>query len=136
MLDGLSFIPQLQVRELKQEAGKISNTDLQKRVVRVFYYLCVVTLQYTAPLILILNTALLYKTLGGGSWAGLPALPALGAGGEGAGMEVGIGDIVGQEETVEAITEEISLAWNSLKNVFTVSLFRGEFTASRASGRK
>jgi len=115
------------VRELKQEAGKISNTDLQKRVVRVFYYLCVVTLQYTAPMILILNTALLYKTLGGGSWAGLPALPAPGAGGagEGAGMEVGIGDIVGQEETVEAITEEISLAWNSLKNVFTVSLFRG-----------
>ena len=126
------------MRELKQEAGKISNTDLQKRVVRVFYYLCVVTLQYTAPMILILNTALLYKTLGGGSWAGLPALPAPGAGGagEGAGMEVGIGDIVGQEETVEAITEEISLAWNSLKNVFTVSLFRGELTTSKSSGRK
>ena len=31
--------------ELKQEAGKISNIDLQRLVIRVFYYLCVVTLQ-------------------------------------------------------------------------------------------
>ena len=35
----------LQVAELKQEAGKISNLELQRKVVRVFYYLCVVTLQ-------------------------------------------------------------------------------------------
>ena len=44
----------MKVAELKQEAGKISNLDLQRKVVRVFYYLCVVTLQYTAPMILIL----------------------------------------------------------------------------------
>ena len=31
------------LEELKQEAGKISNVDLQKKVVRVFYYLCVVS---------------------------------------------------------------------------------------------
>merc|ERR1719435_536411 len=58
------------VQELKQEAGKISNLDLQRRVIRVFYYLCVVTLQYTAPMILILYLSFLYKTLGGGSWSG------------------------------------------------------------------
>jgi hypothetical protein len=33
------------VAELRQEAGKISNIDLQRLVIRVFYYLCVVTLQ-------------------------------------------------------------------------------------------
>merc|ERR1719210_2915202 len=59
------------VQELKQEAGKISNLDLQRRVIRVFYYLCVVTLQYTAPMILILYLSFLYKTLGGGSWEGI-----------------------------------------------------------------
>merc|ERR1712025_879807 len=59
------------VAELKQEAGKISNLELQRKVVRVFYYLCVVTLQYTAPMILILYLTFLYKTLGGGSWAAL-----------------------------------------------------------------
>ncbi len=30
------------MEELKQEAGKITNVDLQKLVARVFYYLCVV----------------------------------------------------------------------------------------------
>merc|ERR1719283_351696 len=59
------------VQELKQDAGKISNLDLQRRVIRVFYYLCVVTLQYTAPMILILYLSFLYKTLGGGSWEGI-----------------------------------------------------------------
>ena len=55
---------------LRQEAGKISNVDLQRIVIRVFYYLCVVTLQYVAPMILILYLSFLYKTLGGGSWIG------------------------------------------------------------------
>lgn len=31
------------IEELKQEAGKISNVDLKKSIVRVFYYLCVVS---------------------------------------------------------------------------------------------
>ena len=66
----ISYIDSLQVAELKQEAGKISNLELQRKVVRVFYYLCVVTLQYTAPMILILYLCFLYKTLGGGSWTG------------------------------------------------------------------
>ena len=58
------------VAELKQEAGKISNVDLQRIVARIFYYLCVVTLQYVAPMILVLYLALMYKTMGGGTWTG------------------------------------------------------------------
>ena len=30
--------------EMKSEAGKISNVELQKQIARVFYYLCVVSL--------------------------------------------------------------------------------------------
>lgn len=30
------------LEELKQEAGKVTNIDLQKLIARVFYYLCVV----------------------------------------------------------------------------------------------
>ena len=59
---------------MKQEAGKISNVDLQKLVARIFYYLCVVTLQYVAPMILVLYLALMYKTMGGGTWTGMIAL--------------------------------------------------------------
>ena len=47
------------VNMLRQEAGKISNVDLQRIVIRVFYYLCVVTLQYVAPMILILYLSFL-----------------------------------------------------------------------------
>lgn len=37
----------------------------------IFYYLCVVTLQFAAPIILCLYLTLLYKTLGGFSWTGI-----------------------------------------------------------------
>jgi len=129
------------VAELKQEAGKISNLELQRKVVRVFYYLCVVTLQYCAPMILILYLSFLYKTLGGGSWLGghssLPSSGTLKAepqenefkevdvDSEAEAMEVNIGKIIQQEEAVEAITQQFSLAWISLKKVFTPEMFRG-----------
>lgn len=56
------------VAELRKEAGRISNIDLQRRVARVFYYLCVVALQYMAPLLMCLNFTFLLKTLGEYSW--------------------------------------------------------------------
>ena len=48
--------------------------ELQRLVARIFYYLCVVTLQYVAPMILVLYLALMYKTMGGGTWTGMMAL--------------------------------------------------------------
>lgn len=37
----------------------------------IFYYLCVVTLQYVAPIIMCLYFALMYKTLGDYKWTDL-----------------------------------------------------------------
>ncbi|KAM9591087.1 transmembrane protein 161B-like isoform 4-T6 [Morphnus guianensis] len=51
--------------QMKKEAGRISTIDLQKMVARVFYYLCVIALQYVAPLVMVLHTTLLLKTLVG-----------------------------------------------------------------------
>lgn len=68
----------------KKEAGRITNVEFQKKVTRffltfvftvnecgffqqiaaVFYYLCVVALQYVAPLLICLNFAFMYKSLG------------------------------------------------------------------------
>lgn len=59
------------VEEQKKEAGRITNRDFQKKVAAVFYYLCVVTLQYVAPIIICLYLTLMYKSLGGYSWNGL-----------------------------------------------------------------
>ncbi|KAF5913586.1 hypothetical protein HPG69_017206 [Diceros bicornis minor] len=60
------------VDQMKKEAGRISTVELQKMVARVFYYLCVVALQYVAPLVMLLHTTLLLKTLGNHSWGIYP----------------------------------------------------------------
>lgn len=59
------------LEEQKKEAGRITNVELQRNVASIFYYLCVVTLQYVAPIILCLYVALMYKTLGGYRWTDL-----------------------------------------------------------------
>jgi hypothetical protein len=55
---------------LRKEAGNISNHDLQKMINGVFYYLCIVSLQFVTPILLILFMTLLYKVLGDHSWSG------------------------------------------------------------------
>ncbi|KAL2763407.1 transmembrane protein 161A isoform 2 precursor, partial [Daubentonia madagascariensis] len=64
------------VEQLRREAGRIEAREIQRRVVRVYCYVTVVSLQYLTPLILTLNCTLLLKTLGGYSW-GLGAAPPL-----------------------------------------------------------
>jgi len=133
------------VQDLKQEAGKISNIELQRLVIRVFYYLCVVTLQYVAPMILIVYLSFLYKTLGLGSWDA--SAPVTGSGAAGASVvsteecsvdecpldkgseefvsDIGIGEMLNQEEAVDAIKDQFSLAWASFKHIFTPQVFKG-----------
>ncbi|CAO2612611.1 Transmembrane protein 161A [Lemmus lemmus] len=62
------------VEQLRKEAGRIEAREIQQRVVRVYCYVTVVSLQYLTPLILTLHCTLLLKTLGAGlvggySWA-------------------------------------------------------------------
>lgn len=52
------------VVSLRKEAGRISAIELKKLVVRVYYYLCVVALQYIAPLVMLLFCLLMLKTFG------------------------------------------------------------------------
>jgi len=139
-LQGYLNLAYHKMSELKQEAGKISNIDLQRLVIRVFYYLCVVTLQYVAPMIMILYLSLLYKTLGGGSWNGQLAPTTEGqcsvdqcpidqprqvVEDAGSNPEIGIGEILNSEETVGAIRDQFSLAWSSFKHIFTPQVFKG-----------
>ncbi|XP_055474652.1 transmembrane protein 161A [Psammomys obesus] len=63
------------VEQLRKEAGRIEAREIQQRVVRVYCYVTVVSLQYLTPLILTLHGTLLLKTLGGYSWALGPAPP-------------------------------------------------------------
>lgn len=52
------------VLALHREPGRISTIELKKLVVRVYYYLCVIALQYLAPVVLLVFAAFLLKTLG------------------------------------------------------------------------
>ncbi|XP_054982437.1 transmembrane protein 161A isoform X2 [Sorex araneus] len=64
------------VEQLRREAGRIEAREVQRRVVRVYCYVTVVSLQYLTPLILTLNCTLLLKTLGGYSWGLGPTFSA------------------------------------------------------------
>ncbi|XP_014027841.2 LOW QUALITY PROTEIN: transmembrane protein 161B-like [Salmo salar] len=108
------------VEQMKKEAGRISTVDLQKMVARIFYYLCVIALQYVAPLVMLLHTTLLLKTLGGHSWGVYPeedfpcpldSDPAMVA-----------APTVAPGPEVEA---HLSVALGGLRTVFTPLLFRG-----------
>ncbi|XP_048769365.1 transmembrane protein 161B-like isoform X2 [Ostrea edulis] len=59
------------VENLKKESGRISGMEFQKLIARIFYYLCVVTLQYLTPVILLLFLMFLQKTLGEYSWSSI-----------------------------------------------------------------
>lgn len=108
------------IEQLRKEAGRISNIELQRLVARVFYYLCVVALQYIAPLLLCLFTTLMLKTLGEYTWSSylwspvsnqnktLPMLP-----------------IIVNDDTIISTSQHFSLTLNNLKRVFTPVLYRG-----------
>ncbi|XP_037279267.2 transmembrane protein 161-like emei [Rhipicephalus microplus] len=120
----LNLAPE-KMAELRKEAGNISNIDLQRKVVRVFYYLCVVALQYITPLLTCAFTALLLKTLGGHSWMaylwspGSPAAPLQHNRVPG----VPLGGT--SPESILATTQQFSLTLAGLRAIFTPVLFRG-----------
>lgn len=120
------------VDQMKKEAGRISTVDLQKMIARVFYYLCVIALQYVAPLVMLLHTTLLLKTLGGHSWWVYPEedLPCL--------HEMNSDSVVRAEQMAplkplvetgaQASVAQLSMALGGLRTVFSPLLFRGLFS--------
>ncbi|XP_046963400.1 transmembrane protein 161B [Vanessa cardui] len=98
----------------KKEAGRITNIDLQKKIASVFYYLCVVALQYICPIIMCLYLALMYKTLGGYSWSALFYKQE---------------EVMVEEKPVVNLEgmEQFQMAWENLKMVFTQDVYRGVF---------
>ncbi|XP_046740679.1 transmembrane protein 161B isoform X1 [Diprion similis] len=114
------------LEDQKKEAGRITNTDLQKKIAAVFYYMCVVALQYVAPIIMCLFFALMYKTLGGFTWEGLLRdVPIEECPADQAPKIVSPIFDDNDEKTVVQTAQEFHLALDSLKQVFTTDVFRG-----------
>ncbi|KAF8788816.1 Transmembrane protein 161B like protein [Argiope bruennichi] len=115
----LNLAPE-KVRNLKKEAGRISNIELQKMVARVFYYLCVVTLQYLTPLMLCLFSTLMLKTLGDYKWSSYVLAPQST---EIVNTTVKASPLPISSDILES-SQQFSLTLISLKKVFTPVLYR------------
>jgi hypothetical protein len=134
------------IEEQKKEAGRITNVEYQKKITSIFYYLCVVTLQYAAPVIMCLFLTLVYKTMGGFSWTSFWRSTDVAA--EECSIETvteSVKEVVDHivenvqeaaetattSETEEAsilqVAQNFHLSLQSLKSVFTQDVFRGLF---------
>ncbi|XP_078420933.1 transmembrane protein 161B isoform X4 [Cetorhinus maximus] len=113
------------VEQMKKEAGRISTKDLQKMVARVFYYLCVIALQYVAPVIMLLHTTLLLKTLGNHSW-GVLSESSYVSPTEIAETSNSVNSAtLAANENKKLTATQITIALGGLQSVFTPLLFRG-----------
>lgn len=112
------------IDEMKRELGQISNVEIQKKVARVFYYLCVVALQYVSPLLVCCFFTFLLKTLGGYSWFSYfnnvcyesdvqPKLASV------------TSAQFSETDSILAASQHFSLAFANVRKVFTPVLYRG-----------
>ncbi|OXB61713.1 hypothetical protein ASZ78_011874 [Callipepla squamata] len=118
-------LAQKSVDQMKKEAGRISTVDLQKMVARVFYYLCVIALQYVAPLVMLLHTTLLLKTLGNYSWGIYPELNSNTPVENSLLPNSAYSESLPADGKMKVTVVQITMALGSLKNIFTPLLFRG-----------
>ncbi|EDV97542.1 GH16926 [Drosophila grimshawi] len=114
------------ILDLRKEAGRITNIS------SIFYYLCVVTLQFAAPLILCLYLTLMYKSLGGFSWAGIYKETVLlqhecAADTEMASLpETSLDPNGGENEfNIVQSAQSLQASFAGLKNVFSTEVYKG-----------
>lgn len=124
------------VEEQKKEAGRITNTEFQRKITSIFYYLCVVTLQYAAPIIMCLFLSFMYKTLGGYSWSWVTQTVVAEECSADSAEEVlststdfppDAEDETASEASIIQVAQSFNLSLQNLKSVFTEDVFRGLF---------
>lgn len=107
------------VQEQRKEAGRITNRELQEKIASVFFYLCVVTLQYVIPIFCCLFFAFLFKVLGGFTWSGV-SVPF-----ESPALLYSSPTATDDATTIMQSARQFTLALDSLKQVFTIEVSRG-----------
>ncbi|KAH8363881.1 hypothetical protein KR084_000223, partial [Drosophila pseudotakahashii] len=116
------------ILDLRKEAGRITNVEFKQKISSIFYYLCVVTLQFAAPLILCLYLTLMYKSLGGFSWAGIFRESGVLQHECAAGDMEPVGGVVSQAEgdfNILESAQSLQASFSSLKNVFSTEVYKG-----------
>lgn len=119
------------VQQMKREAGRIAAIDIQRKVTRIFCYLTVVTLQYLGPILLMLFSTLLLKSMGDYSWGLYPESPRVTPAVRPAPVVLSPSlDEEGEEieEDIQVTVARVSEALGSLRSVFTPLFYRGLFS--------
>ncbi|XP_072338393.1 transmembrane protein 161A isoform X2 [Scyliorhinus torazame] len=114
------------VEQMKKEAGSIPMIEIQRKVSRVFCFLCVVTVQYLGPIILILHSTLLLKVLGDYSWGFYPEPPPVSPA-----LDVGSdpsSPADDEEDDYQVAVSQIKATLSTLCCVFTPLFYRGLFS--------
>ncbi|XP_038633230.1 transmembrane protein 161A [Scyliorhinus canicula] len=114
------------VAQMKKEAGSILMIEIQRKISRVFCYLCVVTVQYLGPIILILHSTLLLKVLGDYSWGFYPEPPPVSPV-----LDVGSDSSSpadDEEDDYQVAVSQIKATLSTLCCVFTPLFYRGLFS--------
>ncbi|XP_059846942.1 transmembrane protein 161A isoform X2 [Hypanus sabinus] len=114
------------VELMRREAGCISMIEIQRKISRVFCYLCVVTVQYLGPTILLLHSTLLLKVLGDYSWGWYPEPPGVSPAIDASPRNSG--SAPGEEDDYRMAVSQITAALGALRNVFTPLFYRGLFS--------
>nr|CAG4636090.1 EOG090X04CK [Eubosmina coregoni]SVE69733.1 EOG090X04CK [Eubosmina coregoni] len=120
-------LAQNKMESLKKEAGRISNVELKKRVAIIFYYLCVVGLQYIAPIVLCVAFTLMNKTMGGYGWFGQHNFNAEECNQQQEPIATISKLIPTDETTFSEARENWLVAMNSFATIFSSEVFRGVF---------
>ncbi|XP_008101220.2 transmembrane protein 161B isoform X2 [Anolis carolinensis] len=118
-------LAQKSVDQMKKEVGRISTVEVQKMVARVFYYLCIIALQYVAPLVMLLHMTLLLKTLGNYSWGIYSESPSDLSVESNPLSRSANSESSSEDGKMKANVIQLTVALASLKNIFTPLLFRG-----------
>lgn len=114
------------IEEQKKEAGRITNKEYQQKVTSIFYYLCVVTLQYAAPILMCLFLSFMYKSLGEYSWSMKPQ-PIAECSAESEPLITESPTEESVDQTIIQVAQNFHLSLQNLKSVFTVEVYRGLF---------
>ncbi|KAH8339497.1 hypothetical protein KR074_010766, partial [Drosophila pseudoananassae] len=115
------------ILDLRKEAGRITNVEFKQKISSIFYYLCVVTLQFAAPLILCLYLTLMYKSLGGFSWTGIfreSVVLQHECAARDVESSVAASEEVGEFNILES-AQSLQASFSSLKNVFSTEVYKG-----------
>nr|CAG4634721.1 EOG090X04CK [Alona affinis] len=120
-------LAQGKIDSLKKEAGRISNVELQRKVAIIFYYLCVVGLQYVAPIVLCVAFTLMNKTMGGYGWFGHHSFNPEECSPQPERLLTLSNLLPSEENSFGSAREHWLTAISSFRQIFSYEVFRGVF---------